>query len=264
MLQGLCGNKNIQRILLFLFVNNKCYGAQLHRLIGTPLTSLQNAFARLEKGRIIASYSEGKTKLYQLNLAYPLLSELEQLLKKTYTLLPPQEKKLYSLVQQEILEKRIQEPLLLAFWEKLKTVKQFTRLAQSKSTDENGWNGKGKGEVLVSEPTDTTLVFHERGSWQVKLGQNIDFSNTFRWTLDRSSGMISLEHLRQGPDHPVFLFHLIPTGNNLLSSVDSHLCEEDVYLATAPWDHYSIRLNWRVIGPKKNVEMEYCYTLKSW
>lgn len=259
MLEGLCGNKNIQKVLLFLFVNNKCYGTQLQRLLKTPLTSLQNALARLEKGRVVLSYCEGKTRLYQLNPVYPLLGELEQLLKKAYTLLPPQDKKLYSLVQQETFEKRLQEPLLISFWERLKTVKQFTRHAQSRSKEEKGWNGNGKGEVLVDKPTDAILVFHERGSWQVSQSQDISFSNTFRWTLDRSAGMISLEHLRLGPDKPVFLFYLTPTGNNLLASVDSHLCEEDVYLATVPWDRHSIRLNWRVIGPKKNEEMEYRY-----
>jgi hypothetical protein len=260
MLDGLCGNKNIQKVLLFLFVNNKCYGTQLQRLLKTPLTSLQNALARLEKGSVVISYCEGKTKLYQLNPAYPLLSELELLLKKAYTLLPSQDKKLYSLVQQETFERKFQEPQLIPFWNRLQAVKQFTRLAQSRSRDENGWNGQGKGAVLINKSSDTVLVFHERGSWQVKQGQDISFSNTFRWTLDRDAGMISLEHLRLGPDQPVFLFHLTPTGNNLLASVDSHLCEEDVYLATVPWDRHSIRLNWRVIGPNKNEEMEYCYT----
>jgi hypothetical protein len=259
MLDGLCGNKNVQKVLLFLFVNNKCYGTQLQRILKTPLTSLQNALARLEEGRIIISYCEGKTKLYQMNPAYPLMSELEMLLKKAYTLLPPQDKKLYSLVQQENFERRFQEPLLMAFWDRLKSVNQFTRLAQSRSQGEHGWNGKGKGEVLVSKSSDTVLVFHERGSWQVRKGQDISFNNTFRWTLDRSAGMIALEHLRLGPDQPVFLFYLTPTGNNVLASVDSHVCEEDVYLATVPWDRHSIRLNWRVIGPKKNEEMECCY-----
>ncbi|MBS0622034.1 MAG: hypothetical protein JSR80_03640 [Verrucomicrobia bacterium] len=65
--------------------------------------------------------------------------------------------------------------------------------------------------------------------------------------------------MRHGPDQPVVLFYLAPTDPHLLASVDSHLCEEDVYLATVPWDPYSIRLNWRVIGPRKNEEMEYCY-----
>ncbi len=259
MLDGIFGNRNIQKILLFLFVNSKCYGTQLQRLLKTPLTSLQNALARLEEGRIIISYFEGKTKLYQMNPAYPLMNELEQLLKKAYTLLPPQDKKLYSLVQQENFERRFQEPVLMAFWDRLKAVKGFTRLAQSRSRDENGWNGKGRGDVIVNQLSDTVLVFHERGAWQVRQGQEMSFNNTFRWTIDRSSSMISLEHLRLGPDQPVFLFYLTPTGNHLLASVDSHVCEEDVYLATVPWDRYSIRLNWRVIGPKKNEEMECCY-----
>ncbi len=259
MLEGLCGNKNVQKILLFLFVNNKCYGAQLQRLLRTPLTSLQNALARLEKGRIITSYCEGKTKLYQLNSSYPLLAELEQLLKKAYTLLPPQDKKIFSLVQQETLERRIQQPLLISFWERLKMVKQLSLHAKSHSKNETGWNGKGKGDVLVAKEGDTALVFHERGSWQIRQDQNMSFSNTFRWTLDREAGMISLEHLRLGPNAPVFLFHLAPTGNNLLASVDSHLCEEDAYLAQVVWDRHSIRLSWRVIGPQKNEEMEYHY-----
>lgn len=257
MLEALCGNKNVQKVLLFLFVNQKCYGTQAALLLKTPLTSLQNALARLEKGRIIISYYEGKTKLYQLNPVYPLLGELEQLLKKAYTLLSPQEKKLYSLVQQEIFEGRYH--VLLSFWDRLQSIKQFTRLAKSRSLEENGWNGQGKGDVLVSKPADSTLLFYERGTWQGKQGQDMTFSNTFRWTLDRSAAMISLEHLRHGKDQPVFLFHLIPTSNNLLASLDSHYCEEDVYLATVPWDRHSIRLNWRVIGPKKNEEMEYSY-----
>lgn len=260
MLKDLCGNKNIEKILLFLFVNAKCYGAQLQRLLNTPLTSLQNAFLRLERGRIIFSYYEGKTKLYQLNPAYPLMNELEQLLKRAYTLLPPQEKKLYALAQTDSLERRVQEPQLLAFWEKLKTIRHFTRNANSRSRSESQWQGKGQGEVLVSQPSHTVLVFQERGSWDVAGGSQIDFSNTFRWTLDHSTCMISLEHLRLGADHPVFLFHLAPSGKNILSSVESHLCEEDAYLATVPWDRYSIRLNWRVIGPKKNEEMQSCYT----
>jgi hypothetical protein len=258
-LDGLCGNKNVQKVLLFLFVNNKCYGAQLQRLLRTPLTSLQNALARLEKGRVIMSYLAGKTRLYQLNPAYPLLPELEQLLKKAYTLLPPQDKKLFSLLQQEAVTKRVQEPLLLGFWDRLKTVQHLNLHAKSHSKQETGWNGVGKGDVLVIKENETTLVFQERGAWQIREAQEIAFSNTFRWTLDRSAGMISLEHLRLGPNAPVFLFHLTPTASHLLASVDSHLCEEDAYLAQVMWDQHRIQLRWRVIGPRKNEEMEYHY-----
>ncbi len=64
MLEVLCGNKNVQRILLFLFVNGKCYGSQLHRSLKAPLTPLQKAFNRLEKGGLITNdYETGKPPL---------------------------------------------------------------------------------------------------------------------------------------------------------------------------------------------------------
>jgi len=258
-LAGLFGNKNVQKVLLFLFVNNKCYGAQLQRLLGVPLTSLQNALMRLEKAKILSAYCEGKTKFYQMNPAYPLLGELELLLKKAYTLLAPQEKKLYSLVQQEMLEKRVYNPFLLGIWDRFKTVREFTLHARSRLKEEIGWNGGGRGHVLVVQESDNVLIFHERGEWREGPNQNMAFSNTFRWTLDRLAGMISLEHLRLGPANPVFLFHLAPSDPNLLASVDSHLCEEDVYLAHVGLDRSQVKLSWRVIGPKKNEEMEYFY-----
>ena len=130
------------------------------------------------------------------------------------------------------------------FWEKLKSVTQITLHTKS------GWHGTGK--VLITEESDTVLVFHEKGLWQP---EDLAFHNTLRWTLEGET--ISLEHLRLG--YPVFLLHLVPTGSNTLASVTPHLCEEDTYLAQVLWDHYSIRLSWRVIGPHKNEEMEYNY-----
>lgn len=124
MLEVLCGNKNVQRILIFLFVNSRCYGTQLHRSLKTPLTPIQKALNRLEKGGLITSYYEGKTRLYQFNPAYPLMAELEQLIKKAYTLLPANEKKDYYVAKEDSTmgpvnqENRI--PTLLAFWGKTK------------------------------------------------------------------------------------------------------------------------------------------------
>lgn len=89
--------------------------------------------------------------------------------------------------------------------------------------------------------------------------ESTGFSNVFRWTLDRKAGVISLEHLRRGLDRPVFLFHLAPSGIQSLSSVDSHLCGDDTYFGQIHFDLYAFRLNWRVIGPKKNEEIDYFY-----
>src|SRR5690242_13014459 len=100
-LEVLFGNKNVQRILIFLFVNGKCYGTQLHRSLNTALTPIQKALNRLEKGGLITSYYEGKTRLYQFNPTYPLMNELEQLLKKAYTLLPPHNKREYYVMKED-------------------------------------------------------------------------------------------------------------------------------------------------------------------
>lgn len=261
MLEVLCGNKNVQRILLFLFVNGRCYGTQLQRSLKTALTPLQKALNRLERGGLITSYYEGKTRLYQFNPAYPLMSELDLLLKKAYTLLPPQEKKNYYVIKEDLTAKNQpnRAQILLAFWEKLKMVKQLSFHSKSKAKVENGLSGRGQGEVISTKEGSNILVFSEKGTWQSAHGNEVNFSNIFRWTLDRNAGVISLEHLRRGPDYPVFLFHLSPTGKHSLSSVDSHLCGEDSYFGQIHFDRYSIRLSWRVIGPKKNEEIDYFY-----
>lgn len=261
MLASLFGNPSVAKILLFLFVNGKCYGTQLKRQLSTPLTPLQHAFARLEKGGILTSYCEGKTRLYQINPAYPLLAELELLLKKAYTLLSAQEKRLYHAVQQLPYEqKKVQLNTLSLFWQRLTSVSKLTFTAHSKSSDNQGWNGNGKGEVVVNKEGLNTLIFVEKGAWTNQQGDEVNFSNIFRWTLDKKNGMIALEHLRRGINQPVFLLHLVPAGDLALTSLDSHLCEGDAYFGQVLFDEHLVRFNWRVIGAKKNEEIDYYYS----
>lgn len=251
MLEILFGSKNVKKILLFLFVNKKCYGTQLHSLLQTPLTPIQKALQRLEKGGVVMSYYEGKTRVYQFNPAYPLLEELELFLKKGYTLLPPHEKKQY--IKHETMPHN--DNIVSRVWNKLHHVKELVFHSRSKV----GWNGKGRAEVTVMKEGENALIFYEKGNWKGENLQENDFSNTFRWTLDKVTGMISLEHLRRGPQHPVFLFHLSPSGQHSLTSVDTHLCEGDAYFGQIFCDHQNLRLNWRVIGSKKNEEIDYYY-----
>lgn len=150
--------------------------------------------------------------------------------------------------------------ILNNFWDRLCYVKQLVFEAKSKSKDEIGWNGKGYGEVLISKEKDTVLVFHEKGVWHNKQGKEINFSNVLRWTLDRYVGVISLEHLRHGIDHPIFLFHLTTLSKNSLSCVNPHLCKRDAYFGQIRFDPNGLQLHWRVIGPQKNEEINYDYT----
>jgi len=263
MLECLFGNRNIQRILIFLFVNGKCYGTQLHRSLMTPLTPLQKALQRLEKGSLIVSHYEGKTRLYQINPAYPLRQELEQLLKKAYTLLPAAEKKDYYVAKEDrqmsALPQEYKMRVLLACWDKLMKVSQLHFQAKTQAQEATGWNGQGSGEVIVTKE-GKVITFQEKGKWQSPQGGDVSFSNVFRWTLDRYAGVIALEHLRRGPDHPVFLFHLVPHSSHSLISVDSHLCEGDTYFGQVQFDAHALKLHWRVIGPKKNENIDYYYS----
>ncbi|MBS0654438.1 MAG: winged helix-turn-helix transcriptional regulator, partial [Verrucomicrobia bacterium] len=194
MLEVLCGNKNVGRILIFLFVNSRCYGTQAAKALKVPLTPIQKALIRLERGGVIMSYSEGKTRLYQFNPAYPLLSELEALLKKAYTLLPAHEKKSYYVVREDLTASvQIEKMQVLgAFWEKLQTVSRLHFNAKTLKS-----HSKGQAEVVI-EKERSSLIFHEKGTWKDKEGIDVSFSNSLRWTLDRSAGVVSLEHLRRG------------------------------------------------------------------
>ncbi len=223
------------------------------------------ALQRLEDGGIIISYYEGKTRIYQFNPSFPLLTELEQFLQKAYSLLSVHEKALYY-VNKDVggLNYLETQNLLSHIWNRLINVSSFSYIAKTKLKANSGWEGKGKGDVVVTRPDETSIVFQERGSWQVKgegdPSERLDFTNIYRWTLDKEAGVIGLEHLRYGVNNATFLVHLIPVSSNNLSSIDSHMCTEDAYFAQLFINSSALRLHWRVIGPNKNEEMTYFYS----
>ncbi len=255
MVEVLFGNKTVQKILIFLFVNGKCYGTQLHKLLKTPLTPIQKSLLRLEKGGLILSYYEGKTRLYHFNPAFPLLDELKILLKKAYTLMPAGEKRSYY-VAPESPNLLSPSKVVFALWKRLNSLHHLTFHAKTKSQSESI---ESKCDVHIVKE-DNALVFHEKGIHKNRQGEEIAFSNVFRWTLDKEAGLISLEHLRHGLKSPVFLFHLSPTGNHSLASVESHECGQDSYFGQIFFDQKKVHLNIRVIGPKKNEEIDYYYS----
>jgi hypothetical protein len=95
MLEKLFGNPVIEKILFYLLMNEKSYGAELARTLETPLYSVQMALQRLEDGAIIAAVLEGKTRVYQFNPRYPFLVELKAFLTKAYSFLPDGHKTQY-------------------------------------------------------------------------------------------------------------------------------------------------------------------------
>ncbi len=263
MLSMLFGSKNAERLLLFLLVNETCYASEVQRAFHIPLTPLQSIMQKLEKAGVLLLESQGKRKICRLNPSYPLHSELKALLKTAFVHLPSEEKKLlfsaktqWQTLPQDLFKQKKRTALVLnAFWECLKQVQHVAIQTQSA--------GQAFGSVVVEREKEGTLLFTEKGQWVHEGAQGIDFSKTLRWSIDHSSGMISLEHLHYGRDRPVFLFHLSPIGPKKLQSIDSHLCSSDCYFGRIEFDEKRIRFLWRILGPRKNEVLYHTYTCSS-
>src|SRR5208337_4699800 len=100
-----------------------------------------------------------------------------------------------------------------------------------KAAKHSGWNGVGKAIVHVEALTPHCLTFHEQGVWRSEAGKEFDFKNSYRWTWNPAKSLITLEHLRHGPENPVFLFELTPVAENRFETVHPFLCRHDTYLA---------------------------------
>ncbi len=256
LLQALIGCKNVEHILLFLLVNEKCYAHQIHRRLGVALTPIQKALSRLETGKIITSIKEGKKRFFFFNDDYPVLQELEALLKKTYHKLPVKEKQLYHFCCDRITDNQnTSHKLLETIWKQLETISSMTLIASSCSKEPNAWKRKGKGDVEVIHE-DHRIIFNEKGSWD----SGVNFSNSYRWTWSFREETLSLEHLRHGNKHPVFLFFLKSTDHKTLESQTPHLCGEDTYFGWMQHNPLFMQMNIRTIGPKKNEKIECIYT----
>lgn len=95
MLEGLFGNPVIEKVLFFILKNEKTYATELSQVFEMPLFSFQTALERLEKGGVLASYREGRTRLYKFNPRYTMLGELTSFLAKAYSFLPEDFQKKY-------------------------------------------------------------------------------------------------------------------------------------------------------------------------
>ena len=144
-------------------------------------------------------------------------------------------------------------------WQRLLAVTQLRFEAHSRAGSKTGWNGHGTGVVRVETVDYATILFHESGSWRQEFGQEIAFRNVFRWSVDDECDVIRLEHLRFGPDRPVHLLDLAAVGEGVLEAVEPHVCGPDNYSGRIECGPESVKLNWTVIGPKKNESIAYTY-----
>jgi len=89
MLEYLFANKNVEKVLMYLCVHGKANATQLSRAFDSALDPIQKTLKKLEGGGLLASFLEGRTRVFQWNPRYPLLPEVQSLARRAYSFLPP-------------------------------------------------------------------------------------------------------------------------------------------------------------------------------
>ena len=99
MLEPILGSKNAERVLMFILARDQGYTREIARFSGADPDSVQKQLVRLELGGLLASKSEGRTRLYRFNPRYSFLKELKALLNKALTFYPPDEQERLTVVR---------------------------------------------------------------------------------------------------------------------------------------------------------------------
>ncbi len=95
MLESLLGNRNKERVLIFLYTRNGANANEISNFYNTDLSPIQNQLEKLEIGNILVSRMIGKTRLYEFNPRYPFLIELKAILEKAVSFIPDKDREKY-------------------------------------------------------------------------------------------------------------------------------------------------------------------------
>ena len=140
-------------------------------------------------------------------------------------------------------------------WALLRDVRSLRFDARSEAA--TGWNGVGMGVVAVSEPGAGVVVFEESGVWESPGRAQVRFTNVFRWSIVGEA--LRLEHLRFGPDRPVFLFDMSPDEHGNWQEISPHQCRDDCYTASLRIAGPQLLVSWSIQGPRKQESIHYTY-----
>ncbi|MGL5452895.1 MAG: DUF6314 family protein [Aeromonas sp.] len=139
-------------------------------------------------------------------------------------------------------------------WERLSRVRTFIFSASNGEGSTTDWNGRGEGDVQVSDHHGGWL-FSEQGRYITPHGRTLTMSNRFWW--QRSERGIRLAHLRY--DTAVELFELLPQGEGRWITTEPHRCGADHYRAELIETERGFLLDWQISGPRKNERLSYRY-----
>jgi DNA-binding transcriptional ArsR family regulator len=97
MLEPLLDSPAKEKILLYLYTHGDSYPRELARSLGLYVTAVQYQLGKLENGGVLYSRLRGRVRLFGFNPRYPFKKELEDLLEKALSFVPPEEReKLYK------------------------------------------------------------------------------------------------------------------------------------------------------------------------
>jgi len=94
-LEGLFGNRTVEKILFSLQTYGEGYATGMARLYNEPVNKIQQQLKRLENGGIVVSRLIGRTRIYTLNPAYPFIKELAALIERALQFVPTGEAERY-------------------------------------------------------------------------------------------------------------------------------------------------------------------------
>lgn len=100
MLEPLLGSTNAERVLIFILSREQGYAREIARFFGADPDSIQKQLAKFERGGVLVSKSEGRTRLYRFNPRYSLLRELKELLSKALLFYPQEEQERLTVMRQ--------------------------------------------------------------------------------------------------------------------------------------------------------------------
>ena len=109
MIEPILGSKNAERVLIYLLTRDQGYTREIARFWGADPDSIQKQLARLERGGILDSRSQGRTRLYRFNPRYSFLKELKALLNKALSFYPQDEQETLLVVRRR--PRRKEKPL---------------------------------------------------------------------------------------------------------------------------------------------------------
>lgn len=95
MIESIVGNSTMEKVLLYLEQYERGYSQQIANTFEIPLNMVQKQLKRLERGGVVSSILEGKTRVYEWNPRFAFRGELRALLRKALSFIPESEQRKY-------------------------------------------------------------------------------------------------------------------------------------------------------------------------